>query len=158
MNMHKQRGVVLLVSLLLLLMLTLIAITAANQSSLQLRISSNSQEQNSAFQAAESGLIKWTDAYFQSSNYTAPTTTFAPATNMTAGPATPVGDATNRETFTILAIANPSICPGQSMRPGSIELYCFEIQSTGQTCDDSGNCDAKAVHRQGGQRRGSARL
>lgn len=154
----NQHGAALIVSLLLLLMLTLIAITAANQSSLQLRISSNSQEQNTAFQAAESGLIKWTETYFQSSKYTAPDATFAPSVDRTAGPSTRVSSTSTRETFTILAFSNPKTCSGQGMRPGSIELYCFEIQSTGQACDDAGNCSATAVHRQGGQRRGAASL
>lgn len=158
MKIAKQNGVALIVSLLLLLMLTLIAITAANQSTLLLRISSNSQEQNTAFQAAESGLIRWTETYFQSAKYTAPTATFAPTENMTAGPATQVSTSSTRETFTIFAITNPKTCSGQGMRPGSIELYCFEIQSTGQACDGSGNCSATAVHRQGGQRRGAASL
>lgn len=61
---HQQQGMVLLISLLLLLMLTIIAITAASQSNLQLRISSNSQQQNIAFQTTESGLSHWTNAFF----------------------------------------------------------------------------------------------
>lgn len=158
MNNHKQRGIVLVVSLLLLLILTLIAITAANQSSLQLRISSNSQEQNAAFQAAESGLIKWTESYFQSTSYSMPNATFAPTMDLTAGPVTAVSSGSTRETFSILAISNPKTCSGQGMRPGSIELYCFEVQSTGQACDSDGNCTATAVHRQGGQRRGATSL
>lgn len=60
----RQQGAVLVVSLLLLLLLTVIAITAANVSTLQLRMASNSQQQNIAFQAAESGLRlgqEWVD-------------------------------------------------------------------------------------------------
>lgn len=64
MNAHKQRGMVLLVSLILLLMLTLIAITASSQSTLQLRISSNSEQNNLAFQAAEAGIANWIGSYF----------------------------------------------------------------------------------------------
>ena len=63
MKTNKQKGMVLLVSLILLLMLTLIAITASNQSTLQLRISSNSEQRNMAFQAAEAGIAKWTGTY-----------------------------------------------------------------------------------------------
>lgn len=55
----RQRGVVLVVSLMLLLLLTILAITAARTSSLQQRMAGNAQEQNSAFQAAESGLSRW---------------------------------------------------------------------------------------------------
>lgn len=56
---NQQQGVALLVSLVLLLLLTVLAITAARTSSLQQRMASNAQEQNSAFQAAESGLSRW---------------------------------------------------------------------------------------------------
>lgn len=56
---NQQRGAALLVSLVLLLLLTILAITAARTSSLQQRMASNAQEQNSAFQAAESGLSRW---------------------------------------------------------------------------------------------------
>ncbi|MDX1297265.1 MAG: PilX N-terminal domain-containing pilus assembly protein [Pseudomonas sp.] len=138
MNMHKQRGVVLLVSLLLLLMLTLIAITAANQSSLQLRISSNSQQQNAAFQAAESGLQRWTNTYFgNASNANFP----AEATAVQVG--------SSNERFSVTTLYTGP-CAGNGI--GRVSLNCFEIRSTGETCE-SGSCTATAVHRQGGQRR-----
>ena len=50
---NRQRGVVLLVSLMLLLMLTILALTATNRSTLQERMPANSQDSNLAFQAAE---------------------------------------------------------------------------------------------------------
>lgn len=138
MNMHKQRGVVLLVSLLLLLMLTLIAITAANQSSLQLRISSNSQQQSSAFQAAESGLQQWASAYFAAaSNASFP----AESTSVQVG--------SSNERFSVVTVYTGP-CAGSGM--GRVSLNCFDIQSTGEICE-SGSCTATAVHRQGGQRR-----
>ncbi len=56
----KQKGAVLLVSMVLLLMLTIMAITVASNSSLQQRMSSNAQDQNLAFQAAETGWARWT--------------------------------------------------------------------------------------------------
>ncbi len=52
---NRQRGVVLLVSLMLLLMLTVLALTATNRSTLQERMAANSQDSNLAFQAAEAG-------------------------------------------------------------------------------------------------------
>lgn len=55
----QQRGMVLVVSLILLLLLTILAITAATNSSLQQKMSNNAQEQNTAFQIAESGLARW---------------------------------------------------------------------------------------------------
>jgi Tfp pilus assembly protein PilX len=55
----KQKGAVLLVSMILLLMLTIMAITVASNSSLQQRMSANAQDQNLAFQAAETGWARW---------------------------------------------------------------------------------------------------
>ena len=52
---HKQQGVVLLVSMMLLLMLSVLALMAANRSSLQERMAANSQDNNRGFQAAEAG-------------------------------------------------------------------------------------------------------
>ncbi|WP_137821057.1 PilX N-terminal domain-containing pilus assembly protein [Pseudomonas sp. D(2018)] len=56
-----QRGVALVVSLVLLLLLTLLAIAASNTSSLQERMALNSQENNVAFQTAESGIADAVD-------------------------------------------------------------------------------------------------
>ncbi len=138
MNTHKQQGVVLLVSLMLLLLLTLIAITAANQSSLQLRISSNSQQQNAAFQAAESGLQRWTNAYFAAaSNANFPAESVA----------VQVGNSNER--FSVATVYTGP-CAGSGL--SRVSLNCFEIRSTGETCE-SGTCNATAIHRQGGQRR-----
>jgi len=53
---HNQRGATLLVALVLLLLLTLLALTSARTATLQQRMSSNLQQQNLAFQAAESGI------------------------------------------------------------------------------------------------------
>lgn len=52
----QQGGMVLLVSLLLLLMITLLALSAANRSTLQERMAANSQDANRNFQAAQSGV------------------------------------------------------------------------------------------------------
>ncbi len=62
-NIKKQRGIALLVSLVLLLVLTLLAITAASTSSLQSRMASNAQDMSLAFQAAESGLSRWIEQF-----------------------------------------------------------------------------------------------
>lgn len=133
----KQQGIVLLVSLVLLLMLTVIAITAASQSNLQLRISSNSEQQNAAFQAAESGLQRWTTQYFAADD-----------NNEFPSPIETPVELGTKEQFSVAVIyAGP--CPGSGGRVG---LNCFDIQSTGETCD-SGDCRASAIHRQGGQRR-----
>lgn len=50
-----QKGIALLVSLILLLLLTMLALTASNRSTLQERMAANSQDSNRAFQASEAG-------------------------------------------------------------------------------------------------------
>jgi len=52
----NQRGATLLISLVLLLLLTLLALAAARSATLQQRMAGNLQQQNLAFQAAESGI------------------------------------------------------------------------------------------------------
>lgn len=137
MNTRKQKGIVLLVSLMLLLMLTLLAIATVNRSTLQLRIASNGQQQNAAFQAAETGIQQWASAYFaESSNENFP----ANWTNKAIG---------GSERSSVTAVSTGP-CPNFGI--GRVSLNCFDIQSKGEICD-SGDCSATAVHRQGGQRR-----
>ncbi|TXI35663.1 MAG: hypothetical protein E6Q69_01050 [Aquipseudomonas alcaligenes] len=143
MSLHKQKGMVLVVSLLLLLMLTLIAISAANQSGLQLRIASNSEQQNAAFQAAESGLALWTDEYFNASDNAAfpdDWTSQQIGTPRTGFPA--------EHSTVVTTYSGP--CPGSGV--GRVSLNCFSLRSTGEVCA-SGDCTATAIHLQGGQRR-----
>lgn len=138
MNSHsKQKGIVLLVSLVLLLMLTVIAITAATQSNLQLRISSNSQQQNIAFQAAESGLQNWISQYFSGSE----------GSNYPSEQNETIGSSENKFGVAVIS-AGP--CSGSGL--SRVSVNCFDIQSTGEACND-GECSATAIHRQGGQRR-----
>lgn len=142
----SQKGVALLVCLVLLLLLTVLAITAATQSTLQERMAANSQQQNIAFQAAESGIQGWLTKY-QSNPQIAPIST---------------GEVklTNTTPYTASA-AQPSNCFGvvQSYSlnaaegSNSFQYACFDIQSTGKSCADS-NCNdtdnpARAKHTQG---------
>jgi hypothetical protein len=53
---HRQRGTVLIMSMLILMILTLLGITAMGTASLEEKMSGNSQEGTRAFEAAESGL------------------------------------------------------------------------------------------------------
>lgn len=53
---RNQRGIVLVVSLMMLLLLTVLAISASTTATLQERMAFNAQENNVAFQTAESGL------------------------------------------------------------------------------------------------------
>lgn len=53
----SQRGVALVVAMLFLLVVTLLAVTAARDSSFSLKMSGNLQDQNSSLQLAESGAL-----------------------------------------------------------------------------------------------------
>ncbi len=53
---HRQRGTVLIMSMLILMILTILGITAMGTASLEEKMSGNSQEGTRAFEAAESGL------------------------------------------------------------------------------------------------------
>lgn len=142
MHTNKQSGMVLLVSLILLLMLTLIAITATNQATLQLRISSNSEQRTMAFQAAEAGIARWTSTYLEERDNTK-----LPATGTIAG--------TN---FNIVTTKSrwDAACPGSTIAIGSgiPRMDCFDLTVEGGSVCENGACEVKTVHRQGGQRRG----
>lgn len=140
MSMRKQNGMVLVVSLLLLLMLTLIAISAANQSSLQLRIASNSEQQNAAFQAAESGIQLWTANYFAANDNASFPADWTSRQPVSSG---------SKEHSSVDALYTGP-CPGSGM--AGVSLNCFDLRSVGEVCE-SGTCTATSVHRQGGQRR-----
>lgn len=142
MNASKQKGMVLLVSLILLLMLTLIAITASNQASLQLRISSNSEQRNMAFQAAEAGIASWVSVYFtESDSSKLPTTDTSGETNFNV--------ISNKSRWDVA-------CPGGNLGFGSgtPRMDCFDLTVEGGSVCENGVCAVKSIHRQGGQRRG----
>lgn len=140
---NRQQGIVLLVSLVLLLILTITAITAASQSNLQLRISSNSQQRAIAFQAAESGLQRWTRDYFNMLGEWHP--------NKVAE----VSESKVIMSYESDAIENSTtsipLKDGFGMSAGPYVVR-FDIRSIGQACDD-GVCNATATHRQGVQNR-----
>ncbi|CAD5379879.1 PilX_N domain-containing protein [Pseudomonas sp. OF001] len=150
---NRQGGIALLVSLVLLLVLTTIAITAASTSSLQMRMAANSQQQNVAFQAAESGIRQWLDEFEKEFRIAA----------MTA-------EGTLSETVQYTATAGaPGPCwdviPAYSLDASddntSFQYACFNIQSTGESFADPACADgdgktactddhpAQALHLQG---------
>jgi len=57
-SIHKQTGVVLVISLIMLLLLTVIGLTGAQITSLEEKMASNVRDQNITFQAAESTLLE----------------------------------------------------------------------------------------------------
>lgn len=141
-NATQQRGIALLVSLLLLLMLTIIAISAANQSTLLQRMAGNSQQQNIAFQASESGLEAWVNDYDQNvyPQIRAHTLAAVPPWS-TQG----VGKASYA-----VSAALPNNCygvmPSYSLNAGenasTFKYACYDIRSTGKGCIDSACADA----------------
>ncbi|MDN6871388.1 pilus assembly PilX family protein [Pseudomonas citronellolis] len=145
----SQSGMALLVSLILLLLLTIIAITAATRSSLQERMAANSQQQNVAFQAAESGIQGWIDSYLSNPRIQAISVT-PPNTSDWAG----------KVKYSATA-AVPGTCatvvPAYSLNGadggGTFQYACFNIESTGKSCADTGCTDAsnpaRAKHLQG---------
>lgn len=139
----KQEGMVLLVSLVLLLMLTIIAITAASQSNLQLRISSNSQQQNTAFQAAESGLQRWANDYFSRTD----------ADPSLVGAID--GDSPHWQFQAAPSLAtNLPLSEGMGITEPGLRVYRFEVRSVGEACgSNGGDCNVSAAHRQGFQNR-----
>lgn len=58
---RHQCGAALIMSMVILLILTLLGITAMGTSSLEEKMSGNTQEITRAFEAAESGLIEWSN-------------------------------------------------------------------------------------------------
>jgi type IV pilus assembly protein PilX len=155
MNPSKQKGMVLLVSLILLLMLTLIAITASNQATLQLRISSNSEQRTMAFQAAEGGIANWIGSYFQ-----IPLEKLKTISEVDANPLdSAISVNLTPDTKSLLDVKNSSVRPcslGSGMGPGQgRELYCFDLVVEGESACEDGVCAVKTVHHQGGLRAGS---
>lgn len=145
----QQTGMVLLVSLILLLLLTIIAITAASQATLQTRMAANSQQQNIAFQAAESGLSSWIKAYEKE---TVPIIdAFAVSGNLSAASKVPYA----------ASAPIPGNCwnvvPAYSLNAAadgtSFQYACFNIDSSSKACADA-TCSAtdnpaRAEHFQG---------
>ena len=60
-NRQRERGAVLIVSMIFLIIMTLLAVTGMTTTSLEEKMASNSQESTRAFQAAETGLAKALD-------------------------------------------------------------------------------------------------
>lgn len=156
MNAHKQRGMVLLVSLILLLMLTLIAITASSQSTLQLRISSNSEQNNLAFQAAEAGIANWIGSYFS-----VPLIDLYTIGRVDGTAQNPLPTSTKLGSDAAIEIdineSSVGLLGGYALSAGSgvREMYSFNLKvKGGSACDNNEiitTCAATVIHYQGGQ-------
>lgn len=133
-----QRGMVLLVSLMLLLILTIVAITAASTATLQERMAYSSQQQNQAFSAAESGISEWISTFVK-------TRIALDITNHAIS-----DSSNNRLAFTSVSTPNPTNCatvvPSYSLTAGegagSPQYACYEITSIAKACADPTNASA----------------
>lgn len=144
---NSQRGMVLVVSLVLLLILTIVAISAASLSSTQERMAANSQQQNVAFQAAESGLQAWVDTY-QSTSISLDAT----RTLNDAGPNTVPRYQVNAAAKVCTDVPS-SLNAGENS--GTPQMICYDIASQAKACAEA-SCDiatddgqARALHMQG---------
>ena len=132
---HQQAGAALPIGLILLLILTVLAISAVVTSTLELRMVANTQQQERAFQAADTGI----ERAISNAVYS---TTAAPApVNEPVDPAEPDGD---RYEYT-LRFADDSALPalGYSLGAG-LQAYHFEVNSDGFSTGG-----ATSTHRQG---------
>lgn len=140
-----QRGMALIVSLLLLLILTVLAISMASTSTLQQRISGNAQQQNLAFQASESGLKYWVEWYGLHDNKPS-----EPATVDLQS-----GDSGNaRASVTSSNLECSRVIPAQSLSVGGLVYNCYQVSSQAKACKSLSSCDpststgqARALHR-----------
>lgn len=141
----QQSGMALLISLVLLLLLTVIAITAAHQSTLQSRMAANSQQHNVAFQTAESGIQAWI-AEYETSEAIA-----AISVNGTLTDTTPYSASAPLPGNCWDVVPAYSLDASESGT--TFQFACFNIESNGKSCPDD-TCDdddnpARARHFQG---------
>jgi len=128
----RERGVALVVSLLFLLVVTIISITAASNSSLNLKMSANMQDSYQSFQAAEAGLYAAlglagtaSDPFLRQSVVTEPfqTVTPHPLRNLTNDPNDP---ATIPVDVDVFLIASGRTCPRPPRESGGSSVGTFD--------------------------------
>lgn len=146
---NTQQGAVLLVSLVLLLILTTLAVTAASTSALQERMSSNAQQANTAFQAAENGLANTIDLI---SGHASPPAdqTYLYCKNVQSNCAANAADLTSRTRVAVAA----KLEDGYSFREGSGTPMVMTYDISSSASLDLGtttitNSNTNALHRQG---------
>ena len=131
---HRQSGAALIVGLVLMLVLTILGISGMNTATLELTMASNSQSQQAAFQAAETGIdIPMATGAF---------TTVAP----TALPLTALGDgsySTRSVTTCTATTPVPDIAFSMGTGSGTVQAFHFDIVSVG-----TGPRNASSTHNQ----------
>jgi type IV pilus assembly protein PilX len=132
-----QRGAALVVGLILLLVLTVLAISGVMTSTMELRMVTNSQQQERAFQAADTGV----ERAIANAEFT--TSGAAPLVQEPVDPADPAGD---RYEYTLRFAddsALPTVPTGFSLGAG-LQAYHFQVDAQGFSAGG-----ATSSHRQG---------
>lgn len=119
----RESGAALIVGLILMLVLTVLGVSGMNMATLELTMASNSQAQQDAFQAAETGI----DLALSSNNFT----TIA----STSVPVTPLGDG-SYETQATIQFAQTTPVPdaafSMGVANGGIQAFHFDVTAIGR--------------------------
>ncbi len=136
-SLPNQRGMALIMALVILLILTILGVTAMTTSSLEEKMSGNIQEQNRAFQAAESGINK----VLVDPNALVPNGSYAPTPYTFDGGKS--GTAAVKVKFLEFSVPRRRPCPA-CFSAKEFQSANFDIASTGTTITN-----AKSVNSQG---------
>lgn len=172
---HRQRGAVLIVSLIILIMMTIIGVTALSTATLEQRMAVNTQQDDMMFQAAESEIENVIDT--ATTTITGYSTATDPmvlvinnfgTNNPMALTAANIPDATTAAKLNPTFAGSPNVSAtatieytgkmassatcGNGFQFGSVVCYQFTITSTATIA----NSNASQVHIQGVQRLGPA--
>ena len=123
----RQRGAVLIVSLVLLVVLTLLGVSVMNVTQLEERMASNSQEMVQAFQSAETGLSQ---AYANGAVWNPTTSTIQALTAIPTDLPTGVSRA-DQAAYTVEYITASNPPPGYDV--AQFQTANFDFESTGQS-------------------------
>ena len=128
----SQRGAALIVGLILMLVLTVLGISGMNTATLELVMANNSQSQQAAFQAAETGI----DFAVGNGDY--------PTSAPVIFPPTVLGDGTSRSVMDCVTTTPvPDIAFSMGAGSGSAQAYHFDVVAVG-----TGPRNATATHNQ----------
>lgn len=125
-----QAGATLIVGLLLLLVLTVLGVSGMNTATLELTMAGNTQFQQDAFQAAETGIDL---------SITQPS---VPGPAAMTIPLTPLGDLTYSTQASKSCVTTDSV-PNRTFSGGVVQAWYFDIVATG-----TGPRNARSTHNQ----------
>jgi type IV pilus assembly protein PilX len=123
----RQRGAVLVVSLVLLVVLTLLGVSVMNVTQLEERMASNAQEMTQAFQSAETGLSQ---AYANSTVWNPSSSVSQAMTPIPTGLPAGVSRA-DQASYTVEYITATGPPPGYDV--SQFQTAHFDFESTGQS-------------------------